>query len=102
MVTILMHEVHTAQMQLHSRVQMSSKALKELLKVTRYKLCECLRFSTLSSLVRITNSVFVYQLVTTLVANVLIPKGHATVGSFTRICPLVIINSIAQQKTFSN
>ena len=34
---------------------MSSKELKGLLKVTHYKFCECLRFSTLSSLVSITH-----------------------------------------------
>ena len=40
----------TAQM-LHGRAEMSSKVLEGLLKITRNKLCECSRFSTLSSLV---------------------------------------------------
>ena len=45
----------TVQMQLHSQAQVSSKALKRLVKVTNHKLYECSRFSTLSSLVSITH-----------------------------------------------
>ena len=45
----------TAQMQLHSRARVTSGALEGLLKVTRHKLCESSRFSTLSSLVSITH-----------------------------------------------
>ena len=44
-----------AQMQLHSRARVTSGALEGLLKVTRHKLCESSRFSTLSSLVSITH-----------------------------------------------
>ena len=58
----------TAQMQLHSQVRMSSKALEGLMKVTCYKLCECSRFSTLCRvLLAQLTSVIVYQLVTTFI-----------------------------------
>ena len=42
-------------MQLHSRVRVTTKALEGLQKVTRHKLCECSRSSTLSNLVSITH-----------------------------------------------
>ena len=48
---------------------MTSRALEGLLKVTRHKLCECSRFSTLLNLVSITHPSIFYRLVPTFIVR---------------------------------
>ena len=75
----------TAQMQLHCQERVSRKIPEGLPKIPRNNLCECSRFSTLSSLVSIAYlSLFIGQLLLlscVLVANVLIPKSSCHYGA---------------------